>query len=100
MGWLHARIQTWFPFSIQIGMNGREWLARQMDGAGIDYQRQDNCFPWVSNWEKAQQLLDSQLRADWPTLLDQIAGTLNPIHDEIFQRFRVTASLKFPKSAD
>jgi hypothetical protein len=68
-------------------MNGREWLARQMDGAGIDYQRQDNCFPWVSNWEKAQQLLDSQLRADWPTLLDQIAGTLNPIHDEIFQRF-------------
>jgi hypothetical protein len=30
LGWLHARIQTWFPFSIQIGMNGREWLARQM----------------------------------------------------------------------
>ncbi len=31
--------------------------------------------------------MDSQLRADWPRLLDQIAGALNPIHDEIFQRF-------------
>jgi hypothetical protein len=44
LGWLHARIQTWFPFSIQIGMNGREWLARQMERVGMDYQKQDNCF--------------------------------------------------------
>ena len=87
LGWLHARIQTWFPFSIQIGMNGREWLARQMDGAGIDYQRQDNCFPWVSNWDEAQRLLDTQLKADWPKVLDEIAGALNAIHNEIFQRF-------------
>src|SRR4051794_9908597 len=24
-GWMYARIQTWFPFHIQIGLNGREW---------------------------------------------------------------------------
>src|SRR5712692_3886787 len=29
VGWMYARIQTWFPFNIQIGLNGREWLARQ-----------------------------------------------------------------------
>jgi hypothetical protein len=28
-GFLNARIQTWFPFSIQICLNGREWLARR-----------------------------------------------------------------------
>jgi hypothetical protein len=28
---MYARIQTWFPFNIQVGLNGREWLARQMD---------------------------------------------------------------------
>ena len=89
LGWLHARIQTWFPFSIQICMNGREWLAREMDGAGIGYQRQDNCFPWVSDWEQAQQLMDRQLQANWPKLLNQIAGGLNPIHDEIFQHYPV-----------
>ncbi len=26
-GFLNARIQTWFPFNIQICLNGREWLA-------------------------------------------------------------------------
>src|ERR1700750_3367668 len=34
-GFMSARIQSWFPFSIQICLNGREWLARQMDGKGI-----------------------------------------------------------------
>jgi hypothetical protein len=34
-GFLSARIQTWFPFSVQVCVNGREWLARQMDGVGM-----------------------------------------------------------------
>jgi hypothetical protein len=86
-GFMNARIQTWFPFAIQICLNGREWLARQMDGAGLDYQRRDNCFPWVEDWGQAQQLMDSQLRVDWPRLLDGIADQLNPIHDQIFAQY-------------
>lgn len=34
VGWMHARIQTWFPFHVQVGIDGREWLARQMQRAG------------------------------------------------------------------
>ena len=34
-GFLGARIQTWFPFSVQVCVNGREWLARQMDRVGM-----------------------------------------------------------------
>jgi hypothetical protein len=26
-GWMNARIQSWLPFSIQVCINGREWLA-------------------------------------------------------------------------
>jgi hypothetical protein len=89
LGWLNARIETWFPFSIQICMNGRTWLARQMDHAGIGYRQQDNCFPWVADWEQAQQLMNTQLQANWPELLDEIAHFLNPIHDEIFHRFPI-----------
>lgn len=44
-GFLNARIQTWFPFPIQICLNGREWLAQQLQAAGLEYVRQDNCFP-------------------------------------------------------
>src|SRR5438132_3199542 len=36
-----ARIQTWFPFNIQVGVNGREWLARQMDKEGLKYRRSE-----------------------------------------------------------
>lgn len=87
LGWMNARIQTWFPFSIQICINGREWLARQMDTAGLAYQRQDNCFPWVADYLQAQPLMDQQLHTCWPELLDQIATHLNPIHDQIFAAF-------------
>ena len=89
LGWLHARIQTWFPFSIQIGINGREWLARQMASIGIEYQRRDNCFPWVSDWGRAQQLMDKQLECNWPELLCEIAANLNPSHSDIFRHFPV-----------
>jgi len=84
-GFLNARIQTWFPFSIQICLNGREWLAHQMDAVGLSYLRHDNCFPWIEDWQRAQQLMDEQLKVEWPALLDDIARTVNPIHDEIFR---------------
>ncbi len=29
LGFLHFRLQTWFPFLIQVCLNGREWLGRQ-----------------------------------------------------------------------
>ena len=34
-GLMHVRLQTWFPFTMQIGLNGREWLARDLTKAGI-----------------------------------------------------------------
>ena len=88
-GFMNARMQTWFPFPVQICLNGREWLAREMDTEDLEYVRQDNCFPWIADWGKAQRLLDKQLKTRWPELLDGIAQQLNPIHGEIFQKYRV-----------
>jgi len=34
-GFLSMRLQTWFPFTLCVYLNGREWLARQMDQAGL-----------------------------------------------------------------
>jgi hypothetical protein len=87
LGFLNARLQTWFPFAIQIYLNGREWLARQMDQAGLQYQRYDNCFRQVQDYVQAQQLLTKQLKVQWPQLLDPIARQLNPIHAEMFTGF-------------
>ncbi len=87
LGFMHARIQTWFPFSIQICLNGREWLARAMDRVG--YDRRDNCFVWLEDPARAQRRMDRQVRTAWPELLDGIAQSLNPAHDAMFRAFPV-----------
>jgi len=86
-GLMNARIQTWFPFSIQICLNGRLWLARQMDRSGMQYDRCDNCFPWIEDFAKAQRLMDRQLRTAWPARLQRFVRMLNPIHGKIFKEF-------------
>jgi hypothetical protein len=84
MGLLHARLQTWFPFTMHICLNGREWLAQQLEAAGVGYARRDNCFIAVADLDRAQTLLDEQLRMDWPSLLEGIARRVNPAHDRLF----------------
>lgn len=82
-GFMHARIQTWFRFSIQVCINGQEWLARMMDAAGLRYVRRENCFTWLENPEHAQRLMDQQVQAAWPDLLNRIARSLNPLRDDV-----------------
>src|SRR5262245_31680665 len=57
-GLMHVRIQTWLPFSIQVYVNGREWLARQMDHVGIRYEKCENAFTHIENVAHAQQVLN------------------------------------------
>lgn len=87
-GFMHARIQTWFPFRVYVCLNGREWLARQMDQAKLHYLRRDNTFTWLEDVASAQALFDQQLRANWPSLLAGLAEALNPIHADIFAQYR------------
>jgi len=68
-------------------MNGREWLARQLTQEGIAYQQRGNCFTWIEDPPRAQEIMDRLLRTPWPVLLQEIAGQLNPIHAGIFRDF-------------
>jgi hypothetical protein len=77
-GFMHVRLQTWFPFSIQICMNGREYLRRQLERLGIGYQMRDNCFTYIEDWKRAQTLSDRMLELDWPTILDRLSRTVFP----------------------
>jgi hypothetical protein len=86
-GWMHARIQSWFPFHVQVCVNGREWLARQMDKEGLRYRKQDNCFVWVEDYERAQRMLDQQLRTGWVEMLEGLADQLNPVREAIFEKY-------------
>jgi hypothetical protein len=79
-GWMYVRLQTWFPFEMQVYVNGREWLSQTMDKEKLRYRRSDNKILWVEDWQRAQQLFDKQLQTNWPTVLDAWQQQVHPLH--------------------
>ena len=65
-GWMHVRLQTWAPYEIQVYVNGRAWLARQMDQAGLGYRRSDNKITQVDDFGAVSALCESFAHTDWP----------------------------------
>jgi hypothetical protein len=57
-GFMHLRLQSWFPFQIEVCLNGRHWLARQLSSAGLGYQKRENAFTWVEDMGRAQAFLE------------------------------------------
>jgi hypothetical protein len=77
-GFMHIRLQSWFPFQIQIYINGREWLGRQMDRKAIGYRRYENSFLQIDRLEEARRMCERFLRRKWVRLLDGFARRVNP----------------------
>jgi len=82
-GFMHLRLQTWFPFQIEVCLNGREWLSRQLDRAHIAYERQDNYLAWIQDVPRAQALMDRQCKMQWPRALGRLLDQCHPLHREI-----------------
>jgi hypothetical protein len=83
LGFIHLRLQTWFPFQIDICLNGREWLCHQLDAQGLAYRRQGNCVVQVQDWTRAQALLDAQVCWDWPKTLAQLLKQFHPLYKQL-----------------
>jgi hypothetical protein len=79
LGFCHVRIQTWMPYAVQICINGREWLGRQLDHARLRYDRADNCFPRLASPERAQEIMDHMPALPWPTILGDLVNRANPV---------------------
>jgi len=87
-GLMHTRLQTWFPFNLQVCMNGHDWLARAMDQAGLRYEQRDNCFTWVEDIAEAQKIADRFLATRWERELDRFARQINPALPDVLRNFR------------
>jgi hypothetical protein len=83
-GLMHARVQSWLPFTLHVCLNGRDWLARQLTQAGISYVQRDNCFVDVADFARAQALLDQQVQYDWSGRLGALARQVQPAHTALF----------------
>lgn len=84
-GLLHVRVSTWFPLTIQVYINGHEWLARQLDEQGLTYQRRDNAFLGLEAPAQVQKLADRLLRKKWPGFLAVLAKRCNPLLGDLLK---------------
>jgi hypothetical protein len=78
-GLCHVRVQTWFPFTTQVYVNGHDWLARQLHAAGVGFVQHDNAFTQLDEPAKAQRLADRFPRLSWVKILDGLARQVNPL---------------------
>jgi hypothetical protein len=78
-GLMHVRVATWLPFGIQVCLNGREYLARRMNKAGIRFEQRDNCFVWIEDLPRAQQMLQDLEERKGERWLKSLAARVNPL---------------------
>jgi len=100
LGLIHVKLQTWFPFQIQVYVNGHEWLASQLDHHKVKYTKVDNAFVHLGDVKLAQELADGFERVDWIHLLDRYAMQVNPLlgQEEVLHSMRyywVTAQAEY-----
>jgi len=88
LGLCYVRIQTWFPFSVRVGLNGRRWLAQQLHNRGVSYQARGNLLTAVADVPLAQQLLDEQVRLAWPQVLEALVRPVHPLWEYLHDRAR------------
>src|SRR5262249_16977103 len=79
LGLCYVRVQTWFPFQVRVGLNGRQWLYRQLDRRGVRFRNRDNLLLAVADPALAQDLLAEQRRTDWPALLGDLVRPVQPL---------------------
>jgi hypothetical protein len=84
LGLIYVRLTTWFPFPIQVDVNGHSWLARERLGRRLGFNLQDNAFTAPDDPDAAQAPADSFAELKGTRILDRPARRVNPL---MFERW-------------
>ena len=76
-GWMFLKIQTWFPYNVQIYINGREYCSKLFDKEGVKYQMFNNSFSYIDNFDKAQKIADGILSKKISDSFDGLVSDIN-----------------------
>ena len=82
LGQIYVRLTTWFPFTVQIYVNGHSWLEKQMLKRRIGFNLRDNAFTALDDPEAAQKLADSFGHLNWCKILNRLVRQVNPLIKE------------------
>lgn len=80
-GLIHIRLQTWFPYTIQVCINGHNWLAQQLLQQKVGFTQHDNAFTQLADPALAQKLADRLPHLPWVKILNRWARLVNPLLD-------------------
>ncbi|MHB1420403.1 MAG: MarR family transcriptional regulator, partial [Bacillota bacterium] len=72
-GLCYLRVPTWCPFRLQFYFNGHNLLSTKLSKREIGYDKQENAFLNINDWEKVQELSDSIRVEDLHQVLDILA---------------------------
>ena len=86
-GFMFVKLQTWFPFTITVYINGRELMKRELEENGVSYEMYDNSFSYLSDFEKAQELADRFDSKKLSNHLDLFASRVNPFLPKVKEIF-------------
>ena len=86
-GWMYLKIQTWFPYNVQIYVNGREYLSKLLDKNNINYEMYNNSFSYIEDFNKAQELADNILNKKISDSFDEIIKQINNLLPNIEKIF-------------
>jgi hypothetical protein len=82
LGLCFFRVPTVAPFKATIYFNGHNFLEAKLRKQGIAYEKTDNAFTFIADFEEAQRLSDSIRVEDIHTALDIFASLYCPLPSE------------------
>ena len=74
------KIQTWFPYNVQIYINGREYLSKFLIKKILNMKCIINSFSYIEDFDKAQKLADGILNKK---LSDSFDGLISKINNHL-----------------
>ena len=85
LGLIHVRVQTWLPFTIQVYVNGHDYVAQQLLKKKLRFVQDDNAFTQLQNPSITQKLADQFVKLAWPKILNRYAVLVNPLLHDILK---------------
>jgi hypothetical protein len=86
-GFMHIRLETWFPFTLQVYVNGHDWLAQQMAARQLGFEQRHNAFVQLDDAGQAQKQADRFAHLNWPKILDRWARRVNPLLKKLLRDY-------------
>ena len=86
-GLMYLKIQTWFPYNVQIYINGREYLSKLLDKNNVKYEMYNNSFSYIEDFDKAQELANNILNQKISSSFDGLIKQINNLLPNITKIF-------------